>query len=259
MALGNILMRMRHAWPLLAVVLFGLVGCEGNPNPFHGDKKPLKELEITDDVVGTGVEAEPGDLVTVRYTGRFGNGEVFDSNMSEDKDLYIFGLGAQQVILGWDEGVAGMKVGGTRTLGVPWSKAYGEMGSDSIPPKADLWFVVKLIDEVKPAEQGLLPIQIEKEGAGPEAKSGDIVLIDYEARLADNKLVDRQKDKEFQIDEGQAIPGLNTAVKGMKVGEIRNVTVPPQSAFGMEQRGPIPGGAKLLLKVTLKGIKKAQG
>jgi peptidylprolyl isomerase len=251
-------MRMRYAWPLLAVVLFGLVGCEGNPNPFHGDKKPLKELEITDEVVGTGPVAEAGDLVTVRYTGRFGNGEVFDSNMAEDKDLYIFGLAGQQVIPGWDEGVAGMKVGGIRKLGIPWVKAYGEQGSDSIPPKADLWFEIKLIDVVKPHEQELLPIQIEKEGTGPEAKSGDIVMIDYEARLADNKLVDRQKDQQFQIDEAQAIPGLNAAVKGMKVGEVRNVTVPPQSAFGMDQRGPIPGGAKLLLKVTLKGIKKPQ-
>src|SRR4051794_23086596 len=81
------------------------------------------DLVVQDEVVGTGATATAGDLVTVNYTGKLANGTVFDTSVG--KTPFQFTLGAQQVIAGWDQGVAGMKVGGKRVLIIPPSLAYG--------------------------------------------------------------------------------------------------------------------------------------
>jgi FKBP-type peptidyl-prolyl cis-trans isomerase len=106
--------------------------------------KPVSELVITDEVVGTGDEAVAGKTVEVNYTGWLENGQVFDSSLPRG-ETFKFPLGASRVIKGWDEGVAGMKVGGKRTLTIPGDKAYGEQGQGPIPPNATLRFEVELI------------------------------------------------------------------------------------------------------------------
>ena len=106
-----------------------------------------EKLEIVDDVVGTGAEAKKGDTVKVHYTGTLLNGKQFDS--SRGKDPFQVTIGQGQVIKGWDEGLPGMKVGGKRTLTIPWQMAYGEKGSGAtIPPKAALKFEVELMEIV---------------------------------------------------------------------------------------------------------------
>ncbi len=106
-----------------------------------------EKLEIVDDVVGTGPEAKKGDTVKVHYTGTLLNGKQFDS--SRGKDPFQVTIGQGQVIKGWDEGLPGMKVGGKRTLTIPWQMAYGEKGSGAtIPPKAALKFEVELMEIV---------------------------------------------------------------------------------------------------------------
>ena len=94
---------------------------------------------------GTGAEAKKGDQVSVHYTGWLMDGTKFDS--SKDRgDPFEFPLGAGQVIKGWDEGVAGMKVGGTRKLTIPPSLGYGARGAGgAIPPNATLVFEVQLL------------------------------------------------------------------------------------------------------------------
>jgi hypothetical protein len=101
-------------------------------------------LRITDLVVGEGAEASAGQTVVVNYRGTLTNGKEFDS--SYGRGPFSFPLGGGRVIAGWDEGVAGMKVGGKRRLVIPPDLAYGSRGAGGvIPPDATLIFEVELL------------------------------------------------------------------------------------------------------------------
>jgi FKBP-type peptidyl-prolyl cis-trans isomerase FkpA len=106
-------------------------------------------LQMTDTQVGTGAEAQPGRTVTVHYTGWLYNdgqqGAKFDSSRDRG-DPFQFPLGVGHVIQGWDQGVAGMKVGGQRSLIIPPEMGYGARGAGGvIPPNATLKFDVELL------------------------------------------------------------------------------------------------------------------
>lgn len=102
-------------------------------------------LQYIDVVEGTGAEARPGQRVTVHYTGWLTNGTKFDSSRDRN-DPFQFALGGGQVIQGWDQGVAGMRVGGQRRLIIPATLGYGARGAAGvIPPNATLIFDVELL------------------------------------------------------------------------------------------------------------------
>jgi FKBP-type peptidyl-prolyl cis-trans isomerase FkpA len=113
----------------------------------------ITSLQITDGKVGTGAEAKSGRQVTVHYTGWLydakaadKHGKKFDSS-KDHGEPFSFKLGGGQVIRGWDQGVAGMKVGGTRTLVIPSELGYGQRGAGgAIPPNATLLFDVELLE-----------------------------------------------------------------------------------------------------------------
>lgn len=113
----------------------------------------ITELQKIDTLVGSGREAEPGFNISVHYTGWLYDekvadkkGQKFDSSVDR-KQAFDFALGAGQVIQGWDEGFAGMKVGGKRTLIIPSEMGYGARGAGGvIPPNATLVFDVELLD-----------------------------------------------------------------------------------------------------------------
>ncbi|WP_395665418.1 FKBP-type peptidyl-prolyl cis-trans isomerase [Methylocella sp.] len=106
-------------------------------------------LRVSETTVGAGAEATPGKAVSVHYTGWLykdgAKGAKFDSSVDRNEP-FTFRLGAGEVIPGWDEGVAGMKVGGKRTLVIPPQLAYGARGAGGvIPPNATLLFDVELL------------------------------------------------------------------------------------------------------------------
>ena len=110
------------------------------------DQPPSYQLELEDLEVGTGDEAAPGKVVEVHYVGvSWATGNQFDASWDRG-DTFKFGLGKVQVIRGWDEGVAGMKVGGRRKITIPPDMAYGKRGAGGvIGPDETLVFVVDLV------------------------------------------------------------------------------------------------------------------
>jgi FKBP-type peptidyl-prolyl cis-trans isomerase len=103
------------------------------------------QLKQEDLVVGTGAEAKKGQTVSVHYTGWLTDGKKFDSSKDHGRP-FSFALGRGQVIQGWDDGVAGMKVGGKRKLTVPPELGYGAQGfPGAIPPNSTLVFEVELL------------------------------------------------------------------------------------------------------------------
>lgn len=108
--------------------------------------KDVKKLKKDEMKKGTGTEAKSGTTVTVHYTGWLINGTKFDSSVDRGTP-FTFHLGRGEVIKGWDEGVAGMKVGGKRRLHIPSDMGYGPNGAPPvIPPNATLIFEVELLE-----------------------------------------------------------------------------------------------------------------
>jgi FKBP-type peptidyl-prolyl cis-trans isomerase len=124
------------------------------PSKVTGDAvKTESGLQYWDIKVGTGQVAKEGDGVRVHYTGWLTNGKKFDSSIDGGRP-FTFVLGHEEVIKGWDEGVAGMKVGGKRQLRIPPDLAYGTSGTPdgTIPPNSTLIFDVQLLGVQEPPQ-----------------------------------------------------------------------------------------------------------
>lgn len=111
----------------------------------------VSSLQTIDTVVGTGDEAKAGDTITVNYTGVLPDGTVFDAS-AQHGQAFSFTLGGGQVIKGWDQGLTGMKVGGTRIVAIPPELAYGARSMGKIPANASLIFQVELLSVKAPGQ-----------------------------------------------------------------------------------------------------------
>jgi len=150
----------KHCMPCLTIL--ALAGCGGGDAESGGEAEPIPSapetapevdlgamtqtasgLHILDLEIGGGEEAVASRTVTVHYTGWFLEGEKFDSSVDRG-ETFQFPLGGGQVIAGWDEGVAGMRIGGKRRLVIPPELAYGPAGRPGIPPNSTLVFDVEL-------------------------------------------------------------------------------------------------------------------
>tara|TARA_Y100000748_G_scaffold266380_1_gene236749 strand:+ start:377 stop:1318 length:942 start_codon:yes stop_codon:yes gene_type:complete len=219
--------------------------------------EPPVDLEAEDIVEGSGPEASAGSFLVMQYVGvSCSTGVQFDASWDRGQP-FSFELGAGKVIKGWDEGIAGMAVGGRRLLTIPPEKAYGTSGSGSgsIGPNETLLFIVDLL--------ALVPTNLDKpsvsvpdgpaselvitditEGEGPEVQSGDIVYVHYVGySQSTNTLFDASWDRGreqyiiFPLGQGTVIDGWEEGLLGMKVGGRRELVIPPDLAYGQDGAG----------------------
>jgi len=219
------------------------------------DTKPAPKVDFTDVVVGTGAEATSGMNLTVNYTGTLTNGTVIDSSAGKSPAEFV--LNAGQVMPGWEQGLPGMKVGGTRVLTIPAELAYGSQGTAQIPPDSTLIYQFELLD-VQPAPQ--VKIEDVQVGTGAVAVPGTTITVNYTGTLTDGTVFDssytRNEPFTLQLGAGQVIPGWEQGLEGMKVGGKRKLTIPPSLGYGAQGSGNvIPPNATLIFEVELLDVK----
>jgi len=241
-------------------------------------------LQYEDIVTGQGAEAKSGQDVSVHYSGwlyskdangQWAKGEKFDSSKDRNEP-FEFELDGGMVIRGWDEGVQGMKVGGTRVLVIPPQLGYGARGAGGvIPPNATLLFEVELLG-VSGGSEAAEPVGLNLQttnsglqyedvvhGDGAQANAGHRVSVHYTGWLYKNgqrgKKFDSSKDRgqpfRFHLDGGEVIGGWDEGVQGMKVGGTRILVIPPELGYGAHGAGGvIPPNATLIFEVELLAI-----
>jgi FKBP-type peptidyl-prolyl cis-trans isomerase len=233
-------------------------------------KKTASGLQYLDEKVGTGETPKTGQTCIMHYTGwlweKNAKGKKFDSSKDRNEP-FSFDIGKGEVIKGWDEGVATMKVGGKRHLLIPASLGYGARGAGSdIPPNATLLFEVELlgISSMKKTDSGLEYRDI-KEGTGPSPKDGQTCVMHYtgwlwqggaKGRKFDSS-VDRGQPFTFPLGARRVIAGWDEGVATMKVGGKRELLIPPALGYGARGAGGgvIPPNATLLFEVELLDVK----
>jgi len=284
---------MRFAFILVALLALPIVAAAcGDDNGDGGDDGPPPiENELDRFTTPNGVEvivfaegsddapAMDGDVVQVHYTGWLEDGTQFDSSVERGEPL-TFQLGRGEVIEGWDEGIEGMSAGEERRLIIPPELGYGEQGSGDIPPNATLIFDVELLLFGRPptpapaptvvegensfrTEGGVLVVVMQEGDGSAEAEPGDTLSVHYTGWLDDGTQFDSSRGGDpfpVVLGTGQVIPGWEEGLEGMSPGEIRQLVIPPELAYGEEGfSDQIPPNATLTFEVELVTLEKGAG
>lgn len=231
-------------------------------------KSHLKALKITDVKIGDGsnlgikMKSNPsaavGDILSIEYTGKLADGTVFDTNVpgKGKSDLpFVLVIGPTPVIAGWNRGIVGMKIGGERKLEIPPSLGYGAEGMPpAIPPDADLFFDIKLLDIVKKGDEGTFDSLDVTKGTGPAVKSGGTITIQYTGTFSNGVVFDSNMGSNkapiaVKIGAGMVISGLESGLIGMQKGGVRKLRIPPAIAYGTERVEGIPANSTLYYTV----------
>lgn len=247
-----------------AVAAMVLAGCGGSVPPMTDKGTTPSGVRYEDIRQGTGPAPALGETVVVNYTGWLIYGRQFDSSLDPGREPFEFAIGVGEVIKGWDEGIASMKVGGKRILTVPYYLAYGEQGAPpKIPPYSTLVFEVDLL-EIRPLTDVTTPSGLKyadiRVGTGPPASPGSRVSVHYTGWLTDGTKFDSSLDPgreplQFVLGEGQIIEGFEEGVSTMNIGGKRRLAIPPELAYGAEGSPPaIPPNATLIFVVELLDI-----
>jgi FKBP-type peptidyl-prolyl cis-trans isomerase len=229
----------------------------------------VPHTQVRDLTVGTGQEAVVGDYVKVDYTGWvYENGartRQFDSSQEHGEPV-VFAIGSGMVIRGWEQGVTGMRVGGRRELIIPPEMGYGDRGTTNVPAGSTLLFEVVLLEVPR------VQVRTLKEGTGEPAKIGDLLEVQYTGWMQDAA---GQRGEQFDSSQGRAqpfpvklgtgkvIPGWELGLRGMKVGERRELIIPSDLGYGSRGRRGIkqliPGGATLIFEIDLVTLNRGSG
>ena len=193
------------------------------------------------------------------------------ANTYESGEPLEFTIGMGQVIVGWEKGLMGMKVGEVRKLTVPFQMAYGENSLDGIPPYSDLYFEVELVHAEKAMEPDKFPASVdklkwkdaakglkiydEKVGTGKPATAGAILKTHYTGWLLNGRKFGSSKDlgKPLSVvmGAGKMIKGWEQGLEGMREGGVRWFRVAPSMGYGATAYAMIPSNSTLLFRVEL--------
>jgi len=266
-------MKLKSSLIAACVVLSSLTACGGGGGGSSGGSTTAPvdnptSFSQTDTVLGTGTQASGALIVGLRYSAWLYStsaadhkGIKIDSNLTSATP-YVFTLGSSSVLKGLNQGVAGMKTGGQRTLIIPASLALGAAGSSTVPANAGLVFDVQLTDVQALAEAPAFGTVDTTVGTGATAATGATANVKYSAYLynsvtADHKgiLVDTNATAttnfSLKLGSGQTITGFDKGVTGMKVGGKRTITMPSTQAYGVNGSGSIPGNSGMVFAVEL--------
>jgi peptidylprolyl isomerase len=217
------------------------------------------KVAIKDIKPGKGRAAAEGDSVWVSYVGSLTNGTVFDSTERNGGKPFPVVLGAGQVIKGWDQGLVGSKVGMQRELRIPYQLAYGEAGrSPSIPPKADLVFVVDVLAVLKQGDEGVVDVTELKKGNGAVVKEGSKITVNYVGTTVNGIEFDSTKKQgkpfTFTVGKHETLPGIDAGVVGMKKGGKRRLFIPPSLGlrYGNES---VPPNSPIFVEIEVLDVK----
>ncbi len=261
------------------------------PTLAKGEGDPPKELKVNVISEGKGQKIKNGDAIQVNYLGQAWDSDKPFDNSFDRKQPFDLTLGAGQVIKGWDQGLAGQKVGSRVELGIPPALGYGEKGQGDIKPNATLVFVVDILKatsipaSAKGTEVAQDNIDLPKvgtntdgkaptvtfpkdaappkklvsnyilEGSGPALTDKDSVVVRYEAYLwAGGK----KFDSTYDAGKTQTFPLAQVTLKGLKAGLIGKkvgsrvlLVIPPDQAFGAKEQQGIPKNSTLVFSVDL--------
>lgn len=262
-----------------------LAACGGSSNSDSTPVTPTPPQPVftkTDSVVGSGtVAALAGDLVTVHLTGYVYDetksdkkGTKFETTEGSSPAALSLGFGSVMVI-GWDQGLVGMKAGGERTLLIPASMAFGSTGyvkdgKTLVPANTAVVYDAKLLSVTtlpappKPLQPTFTKIDT-LVGTGTEATSGKTVEVHYTGWLYDstkpnNKGTQFETSRSgapfsFKLGSNAVISGWEQGIPGMKVGGKRTLLIPSSMAYGTAGSGAIPPNTALVFEVELMSVK----
>jgi peptidylprolyl isomerase len=243
-----------------------------------GSRVTASGLEYIEVELGTGVQAQPGDLVSVQYTGRLEDGTEFDSSVGGDP--FTFTLGQGSVIPGWEEGIALMREGGKAQLVIPPGLAYGPNDYGPIPGNSTLYFDVELVSvataptpapvptdvpptTVDPADYTLTDSGLQyvflQEGDGDTPELGEVATVHFTGWFEDGSLFADSRAGtpiQFIVGEEQVVPGWDEMALLMQVGDRVQMVLPPELGLGVEgsPNGTIPPNSTLIFEMELLGI-----
>ena len=223
-----------------------------------------------------GGKKEGSDVLVGAAEERLDSAEVSEAhgpfaNTYESGEPLEFTIGMGQVIVGWEKGLMGMKVGEVRKLYVPSEMAYGENSLDGIPPNSDLIFEVELVHAEKPMEPDAFPKDVnklkwknlskgldiydEKPGSGAPAMTAFVMKVHYTGwilsgrRFASSK--ELGKPLEVTLGAGKMIKGWEKGLEGMRAGGVRWLRVAPSMGYGATAYTMIPPNSTLIFRVEL--------
>lgn len=234
---------------LIPALFFALPGCSWNEEP--------DELDIQDVTLGTGTEAQVGDSVYVRYTGKLdgASGTVFEQFQNPRGYILLSGRMTDGLALG----ILGMKVGGKRTVYAPSDYGYGPVGlgqapNYTVPPNTPLFYEIELTGvKVRIGIEDVLT------GTGLTAKVGDDITVKYVGKIAATGAVfeDRRDNAVTFPLTNNLILGWVRGIPGMKVGGKRILRIPADMAYGERgsSNGTIPPNTDLIFEIELVGLR----